>query len=170
MAVSLNSYCSGTVELDASEGVQAYTCTFKATKNENVVLTLTMPGSRWESVTISNLSLKLADGHEVLSSSSVAPSSSSAAVVKYDIKFVVNGKVIQTIKVAEGEIPEAPASVELPKNDVQYSYSFGGWTPEIVAVTGPATDMAVSLNSYCSGTVELDASEGVQAYTCTFKA
>ncbi len=139
MAVSLGSYCNGTVELDGNEGVQAYTCTFKATKTENVTLTLTMPGSRWESVTISNLSLKLADGHEVLSSSSVAPSSSSAAVVKYDIKFVVNGKTVQTIKVAEGEIPEAPTSVELPKDDDQYSYSFGGWTPALVAVTGPAT-------------------------------
>lgn len=162
MAVSLNSYCSGTVELDASEGVQAYTCTFKATKDENVVLTLTMPGSRWESVTISNLSLKLADGHEVLSSSSVAPSSSSAAVVKYDIKFVVNGKVIQTIKVAEGEIPEAPASVELPKNDAQYSYSFGGWTPEIVAVTGPATytaNIVQTINAYKITFLNYDNSE-----------
>lgn len=162
MAVSLSSYCSGTVELDASEGVQAYTCTFKATKDENVVLTLTMPGSRWESVTISNLSLKLADGHEVLSSSSVAPSSSSAAVVKYDIKFVVNGKVIQTIKVAEGEIPEAPASVELPKNDAQYSYSFGGWTPEIVAVTGPATytaNIVQTINAYKITFLNYDNSE-----------
>ena len=162
MAVSLNSYCSGTVELDASEGVQAYTCTFKATKDENVVLTLTMPGSRWESVTISNLSLKLADGHEVLSSSSVAPSSSSAAVVKYDIKFVVNGKVIQTIKVAEGEIPEAPTSVELPKNDAQYSYSFGGWTPEIVAVTGPATytaNIVQTINAYKITFLNYDNSE-----------
>ncbi|WP_407445916.1 cellulase family glycosylhydrolase [Fibrobacter sp.] len=162
MAVSLSSYCSGTVELDASEGVQAYTCTFKATKTESVVLTLTMPGSRWESVTISNLSLKLADGHEVLSSSSVAPSSSSVAIVKHDVKFVVNGKVIQTIKVAEGEIPEAPASVELPKNDAQYSYSFGGWTPEIVAVTGPATytaNIVQTINAYKITFLNYDNSE-----------
>ncbi|MBR2075050.1 MAG: T9SS type A sorting domain-containing protein, partial [Fibrobacter sp.] len=111
---------------------------------------------------ISNLSLKLADGHEVLSSSSVAPSSSSAAVVKYDIKFVVNGKVIQTIKVAEGEIPEAPTSVELPKNDAQYSYSFGGWTPEIVAVTGPATytaNIVQTINAYKITFLNYDNSE-----------
>ena len=139
MTVSLGSYCNGTVELDGNEGAQAYTCTFKATATENVTLTLTMPGSRWEPVTISNLSLKLANGQEVLSSSSVAPSSSSAAVVKYDIKFVVNGQTVQTIKVAKGEIPEAPATVTLPADDAQYTYSFGGWTPEIVAVTGPAT-------------------------------
>lgn len=162
MAVSLDSYCNGTVELDGSEGVQAYTCTFKATKTENVTLTLTMPGSRWEPVTISNLSLKLADGHEVLSSSSVTPSSSSAEVVKYDIKFVVNGKTVQTIKVAKGEMPEAPASVELPKDDAQYSYSFGGWTPEIVAVTGPATytaNIVQTLNAYKITFLNYDNSE-----------
>lgn len=162
MTVSLGSYCNGTVELDGNEGAQAYTCTFKATATENVTLTLTMPGSRWEPVTISNLSLKLADGHEVLSSSSVAPSSSSAEVVKYDIKFVVNGKTVQTIKVAKGEIPEAPATVTLPADDAQYSYSFGGWTPEIVAVTGPATytaNIVQTINAYKITFLNYDNSE-----------
>ena len=151
MAISLGSYCNGSLELNADEGVQAYTCTFKALQTENVVLTLTMPGSRWEEVTISNLSLKKADGQETQSSSSVAESSSSSEAQKFEIKFVVSGTTIQTILVEEGAVPQAPTSVELPANTAQYSYSFGGWTPELVAATEPATYTAVivpTVNAY----------------------
>ena len=139
--VTFGSYCNGSLELSAKDGVQNYTCTFKSTAETGIVtLTLTMPGSRWEDVTISNLSLKTANGQETQSSSSqTVVSSSSATVQKFDIKFVVGETVIKTIKVAKGDMPEAPASIDLPEDNAQYTYSFGGWTPTIVAVTGAAT-------------------------------
>ena len=151
VGVTFGSYCSGTLELDAAEGSQSYTCTFKALESGNVLLTLTMPGSRWEQVTISNLSLKTANGQETESSSSVAPSSSSQAVEYFDITFVAGGEEILKLSVEKGKVPEAPTSIELPANTAQYSYSFGGWIPEVVAATEPAVytaNIVRTVNAY----------------------
>lgn len=56
---TLNSYCSENLSVAAGES-KTYTCQFTASATESAVLTLSMPGSRWEQVTISNLSLKSA--------------------------------------------------------------------------------------------------------------
>ena len=80
MAVSLGSNCNESVALSETAGAAKYTCSFTAKEAGNAVLTLTMPGSRWEQVTISGLSLKTSSGEEVIaptSSSTVAGSSSS---------------------------------------------------------------------------------------------
>lgn len=60
--VDVGAYCSDAVELSATTGAYKYSCIFKASANENVALTLTMPGSRWEQVSISNLALQTNDG------------------------------------------------------------------------------------------------------------
>ena len=80
MAVSLGANCNDPVALSEASGKATYNCTFTAKETGNAVLTLTMPGSRWEQVTISGLSLKTSSGEEVIaptSSSTVAGSSSS---------------------------------------------------------------------------------------------
>lgn len=60
--VDVGAYCSDAIELSATAGTYKYSCIFKALANENVALTLTMPGSRWEQVSVSNLSLEASDG------------------------------------------------------------------------------------------------------------
>lgn len=73
-----------------------------------------------------------------------------STVKKYTVTFMDGVTVLQSGEVAYGTVPTAPA-VTLPENTAQYSYSFGGWDSEVVAVTGPATYTAVinrTLNKY----------------------
>jgi flagella basal body P-ring formation protein FlgA len=81
MAVSLGSNCSESVALSETAGASKYTCTFTAKEAGDAVLTLTMPGSRWELVTVSGLSLKNGSGEEVIPPSSTSTGSSSSATV-----------------------------------------------------------------------------------------
>ena len=73
-----------------------------------------------------------------------------STVNKYMVTFKDGEIVLQSGEVAYGTVPTAPA-VTLPENTAQYTYSFGGWDSEVVAVTGPATYTAVinrTLNKY----------------------
>ena len=73
-----------------------------------------------------------------------------STVNKYMVTFKDGETVLQSGEVAYGTVPTAPA-VTLPENTAQYTYSFGGWDSEVVAVTGPATYTAVinrTLNKY----------------------
>ena len=86
---------------------------------------------------------------------------------KYTVAFMNGDETTTTQEVEYGETPVAPAG-KTPANDVLYTYSFGGWTPEIVPVTGKATYTAVvnrTVNNYSvtfkdeDGTVLLAAAE-----------
>ncbi len=61
ISTTLNSYCSEKINVNAGE-TRTYQCQFTANATETATLKLTMPGARWEQVTISNLSLKSSDG------------------------------------------------------------------------------------------------------------
>ena len=76
--VSLGGQCNQTLSLSASAGDLKYSCTFVAKNDGDAVLTLTMPGSRWEQVLVANLSLRNGMAPESSSSSVVVESSSSA--------------------------------------------------------------------------------------------
>jgi len=58
---------------------------------------------------------------------------------QYTITFQnEDGTILQISTLEEGEMPVAPAD-PTKEVDEQYTYSFAGWQPEIVAVTGDAT-------------------------------
>lgn len=64
---------------------------------------------------------------------------------KYTITFVNwNDTTLATITVEEGNQPIYPTDVAQPlrTEDVNFTYSFNGWSPEIETVTGPATYVA----------------------------
>ncbi|MBR1809706.1 MAG: InlB B-repeat-containing protein [Paludibacteraceae bacterium] len=68
----------------------------------------------------------------------------------YDITWNdKDGNFVETTQVAWGETPAHAAIV--PENTAEYTYTFTGWTPEVVAVSGNATYQAVvtaEKNSY----------------------
>lgn len=77
---------------------------------------------------------------------------------KYLVTFKNGETVLQSGEVEYGVVPTAP-SVTLPANTAQYTYSFGGWNTDVVAVTEAATYVAVidsSLNSYKVTFVDYD--------------
>ena len=122
MQVTLGSYCSESTELKKGKE-QAVSCTFKATADEFVVLTLTMPGNRWEPVTISNVMLK----------ASVGPTTHTVFWKNDD------GTVLETDEdVAEGDVPEYNGATPAKTADVQFVYVFAGWE-ESIAASGDVT-------------------------------
>ena len=73
-----------------------------------------------------------------------------SVINKYVIMFMNGNTELQSGEVAYGEVP-TPPTVTLPENTAQYTYSFGGWDKEVVAVTGTATYTAIvnrALNKY----------------------
>jgi len=72
-------------------------------------------------------------------------------VNKYLIKFVdEDGTVLKSEEVAYGTVPTPPSN-PTKEADAQYTYTFAGWTPTIVSVTGEATYTATytpTLRSY----------------------
>ena len=64
----------------------------------------------------------------------------SSTVNEYTIKFVdEDGTELQSGKVAYGETPSYTGETPTKAATAQYSYTFAGWDPEIISVTGDAT-------------------------------
>ncbi len=122
MQVVLGSYCDESTVLEKGKE-QTISCTFKASADESVMLTLTMPGSRWEPVTISNVSLK----------ANVGPTTHTVFWKNDD------GTVLETDEdVAEGDVPEYNGATPAKTVTAQFSYTFAGWE-ESVAASGDVT-------------------------------
>ncbi len=63
-----------------------------------------------------------------------------AVPTKYTIVFKNwDGSVLQSTQVEEGKMPQYTGAMPTKPNDAQYSYTFSGWTPQIVAATANAT-------------------------------
>ena len=58
----------------------------------------------------------------------------------HTIHFVnYDGTELSTIRVKEGKTPAYGGSTPVKPDDDQYSYTFSGWDPEVIAATGDAT-------------------------------
>ena len=58
----------------------------------------------------------------------------------YTIKFKNwDGSVLQSTQVEEGKMPQYTGTTPTKPDDAQYTYTFSGWTPQIVAATADAT-------------------------------
>lgn len=86
----------------------------------------------------------------------------SCTVNKYTITFVdENGYVLQTSEVEYGQIPAYNGATPFKPSTSQCTYTFAGWTPEVVAVTGNASYTAIyssTVNKYTITFVNSDGS------------
>ncbi len=110
----LDSYCSDKITVNAGE-TKSYQCQFTASATETVTLKLTMPGSRWEQVTISNLSLKSSSGEDITSlingdTPTLTVSFSARILEIQGVKrasvdiFDMQGRAIKRISQASGQV------------------------------------------------------------------
>ncbi len=83
------------------------------------------------------------DGNTTASRSITATANASYqatfAVNQYTIKFVNNGTTLQTLTVNHGVKPSYTGSTPTKTATAQYTYTFSGWSPTIVAATADAT-------------------------------
>ena len=81
----------------------------------------------------------------------------------YTIRFVNdNGDLLYSGEFKYGTVPEYAGETPVKEGDAQYSYTFAGWTPAIVAVHGDATYTAVfdaTVNKYLITFVNEDGTE-----------
>ncbi|MBQ5488090.1 MAG: hypothetical protein IIT70_04485, partial [Clostridia bacterium] len=69
----------------------------------------------------------------------------------YTITWVVEGQDNVTTTVEAGETPEYPYGTPVKSGDAQYTYTFAGWTPDVVPATADATYTATwtqTVNTY----------------------
>ena len=77
------------------------------------------------------------DFTNILPISGTEPETFLISFLNYD------GSELQSSEVAYGETPVYTGEAPVKPADAQYSYTFSGWTPEVVAVTSEATYTAV---------------------------
>ena len=125
MTTTLNEYCNEKTTLTGGN-TATVTCTFTAKSNDEAILTLDMPGSRWEEITISNFSFGVI-----------------SALQTFTITFVNGTEVLQQETLEEGSLPNYNGEKPVKESTEKYIYNFKGWLPEIIAVAGNATYKAV---------------------------
>ena len=87
-------------------------------------------------------------------------------VNKYLIQFVNGEEVLQSTEVEYGTLPVYNGEAPIKAADAQFTYTFSGWNPEVVEVTGEATytaQFSTTVNKYLikfmNGEEELQSSE-----------
>jgi hypothetical protein len=125
ITTTLNEYCNEKTTLTGGN-TATVTCTFTAKSNAEAILTLDMPGSRWEEITISNFSFGVV-----------------SALQTFTITFVNGTEVLQQETLEEGSLPNYNGEKPVKESTEKYIYNFKGWSPEIAVVAGNATYKAV---------------------------
>ena len=125
ITTTLNEYCNEKTTLTGGS-TTTVTCTFTAKSNDEAILTLDMPSSRWEEITISNFSFGVV-----------------SALQTFTITFVNGTEVLQQETLEEGSLPSYKGEKPVKESTEKYIYNFKGWSPEIIAVAGNATYKAV---------------------------
>ena len=125
ITTTLNEYCNEKTTLTGGN-TATVTCTFTAKSNDEAILTLDMPSSRWEEITISNFSFGVV-----------------SALQTFTITFVNGTEVLQQETLEEGSLPSYKGEKPVKESTEKYIYNFKGWSPEIIAVAGNATYKAV---------------------------
>ena len=125
ITTTLNEYCNEKTTLTGGN-TATVTCTFTAKSNDEAILTLDMPASRWEEITISNFSFGVV-----------------SALQTFTITFVNGTEVLQQETLEEGSLPNYNGEKPVKESTEKYIYNFKGWSPEIAVVAGNATYKAV---------------------------
>ena len=125
ITTTLNEYCNEKTTLTGGS-TTTVTCTFTAKSNDEAILTLDMPGSRWEEITIFNFSFGVI-----------------SALQTFTITFVNGTEVLQQETLEEGSLPNYNGEKPVRESTEKYIYNFKGWSPEIAVVAGNATYKAV---------------------------
>ena len=79
--------------------------------------------------------------------------SEEAAPQPYTVTWMSEGKVLRTDTVEKGEMPVYSGQTPVKNADTQYTYTFTGWTPDVVPVTEDVTYTAVFTKTVRSYTI-----------------
>ena len=160
---ALNKYTVTFVDENGSELKQATSYDY-GTSAENIVLPAnpTKPSTDSQTFTFAGWTPALS----AVTENVVYKATYSATTNAYTITFVNGNETLQSSTVAFGETPAYSGQVPTKAATQAYTYTFKGWSPEIIAVASNATYKAVfdsALNKYTVTFVDENGSELKQA-------
>ena len=147
---------SGGAAITSSEGTGVIILVNGAGEETETVQAVQISSVTYDYIAIDSAKLLNADG----TYTETAGAEAGATFIYQDGKWVraytvtwcnEDGTILATDVVAEGATPAYTGATPTKSGDVQFSYTFSGWTPAVAAVTGDVTYTAVfeaTTNSY----------------------